>query len=103
MKNSQTSLPDVSLTNSSSLLCNTITFNCGLGDCHNIRATIQKKATFSSKPVDQPTVTKATKKLNPKKTTGVDQLPAKLIKAGSQALVGPIRPRKRTFSLKIGK
>ena len=28
--------------------------------------------------------------MNPKKATGVDQLPAKLIKAGSTALAGPI-------------
>ena len=35
-------------------------------------------------------VNKSIKKLNPKKVTGVDQLPARLIKAGSTALVGPI-------------
>ena len=35
-------------------------------------------------------VSKSIKKLNPKKATGVDQLPAKLIKAGSEALAGPI-------------
>ena len=35
-------------------------------------------------------VTKSIKKLNTKKATGIDQLPAKLIKAGSEALAGPI-------------
>ena len=35
-------------------------------------------------------VSKSIKKLNPKKATGVDQLPAKLIKAGSTALADPI-------------
>ena len=32
---------------------------------------------------------KSIKKVNPKKATGVDQLPAKLIKDGSTALAGP--------------
>ena len=45
---------------------------------------------FNFKPVDHTQVSKSIKKLNPKKATGADQLPAKLIKAGSQALAGPI-------------
>ena len=45
---------------------------------------------FNFSPVDQNQVSKSIKKLNPKKAPGVDQLPAKLIKAGSQALAGPI-------------
>ena len=45
---------------------------------------------FNFKPVDHTQVSKSIKKLNPKKATGVDQLPVKLIKAGSQALAGPI-------------
>ena len=45
---------------------------------------------FNFMPVDQQMVTKSIKKLNPKKATGIDQLPAKLIKAGSEALAGPI-------------
>ena len=45
---------------------------------------------FNFKPVDQQMVTKSIKKLNPKKAIGIDQLPAKLIKAGSEALAGPI-------------
>ena len=40
--------------------------------------------------VDQSLVSKSIKKLNPKKATGVDQLAAELIKAGSTALAGPI-------------
>ena len=45
---------------------------------------------FDFKPVNQTTVSKVVKKLNPKKATGVDQLPAKMIKAGSEVLSGPI-------------
>ena len=45
---------------------------------------------FNFKPVDQLMVTQSIKKLIPKKATGIDQLPAKLIKAGSEALAGPI-------------
>ena len=47
-------------------------------------------ASFNFKPVDQHMVKKSIKKLNPKKATGIDQLPAKLIKAGYEALAGPI-------------
>ena len=50
----------------------------------------QGYSSFNFKPVDQSLVCKSIKKLNPKKATGVDQLPAKLIKAGSTALAGPI-------------
>ena len=50
----------------------------------------QGYSSFNFKPVDQSLVSKSIKKLNPKKATGVDQLPAKLIKAGSTALAGPI-------------
>ena len=50
----------------------------------------QGYSSFNFKPVDQSLVIKSIKKLNPKKATGVDQLPAKLIKAGSTALAGPI-------------
>ena len=46
--------------------------------------------TFDFKPVNQLTVRKAIKKLNAKIATGVDQLPAKLVKAGVDALSGPI-------------
>ena len=37
-KISQPSLIDVFLTNSPSFLCNTINFDCGLSDCHNMIA-----------------------------------------------------------------
>ena len=50
----------------------------------------QGYSSFNFKPVDQSFVSKSIKKLNPQKATGVDQLPAKLIKAGSTALAGPI-------------
>ena len=50
----------------------------------------QGYSSFNFKPVDQSLVSKSIKKLNPKKATCVDQLPAKLIKAGSTALAGPI-------------
>ena len=50
----------------------------------------QGYSSFNFKPVDQSLVSESIKKLNPKKATGVDQLPAKLIKAGSIALAGPI-------------
>ena len=46
--------------------------------------------TFDFKPVNQLTVTKALKTLKPQKATGVDQLPAKLVKASVDALSGPI-------------
>ena len=45
---------------------------------------------FNFIPVDQSMVSKSIKKLIHHKATGVDKLPAKLIKAGSQALAGPI-------------
>ena len=41
---------------------------------------------FNFKRVDQLMVSKSMKELNPQKATGVVQLPAKLIKAGSEAL-----------------
>ena len=40
---------------------------------------------FSIKPADQVQVSKSITKLNPKIANGVDQLPAKLSKAGSEA------------------
>ena len=56
-KNQSPTLIDVVLTNSRTLLCNTINFNCGLSDCHNMIATslrescnkmVKKKVTFRS-------------------------------------------------------
>lgn len=44
MKNQTPTLIDVILTNSKSLLCNTINFNCGLSDCHNMIATSLKES-----------------------------------------------------------
>ena len=43
MKNQTHSLIDVILTNSKTLLCNTINFNCGLSDCHHMIATSLKE------------------------------------------------------------
>ena len=50
----------------------------------------QGYSSFNFKPVDQSLVSKLIKKLNPKKATGVNQLPAKLIKAGFTALASHI-------------
>ena len=56
-KNQTPNLIDVILTNSKTLLCNTVNFNCGLSDCHNMIATSlrescnkteKKKVTFRS-------------------------------------------------------
>ena len=56
-KNQTPTLIDVILTNSKTLLCNTVNFNCGLSDCHNMIATSlrvscnkteKKKVTFRS-------------------------------------------------------
>ena len=56
-KNQTQTLIDVILTNSKTLLCNTVNFNCGLSDCHNMIATSlrescnkteKKKVTFRS-------------------------------------------------------
>ena len=43
MKNNAPTLIDVILTNSKNLLCNTINFNCGLSDCHNMICTNLKE------------------------------------------------------------
>ena len=43
MKNQTPSLIDVILTNSKTLLCNTINFNCGLSDCHHMIVTSLKE------------------------------------------------------------
>ena len=52
--------------------------------------TEQSYSSFNFKSVDQSLVSKSIKRLNPKKATGVDQLPAQCIKAGHTALAGPI-------------
>ena len=36
IKNQVPTLIDVIITNSKTLLCNTVNFNCGLSDCHNM-------------------------------------------------------------------
>ena len=48
-KISQPSLIDVFLTNSPSLLCNTINFDCALSDCHNMIAACFKENCISNK------------------------------------------------------
>ena len=45
----QPSLIDVFLTNSPSFLCNTINFDCGLSDCHNMTAACFKESCISNK------------------------------------------------------
>ena len=50
----------------------------------------QGYSSFNFKQVDQSLVSKSIKNLNTKNITGVDQLPPKLIKAGSTALASPI-------------
>lgn len=49
MKNNQPSLIDVFLTNSPTLLCNTINFNSGLSDCHDMILTSFKESCISNK------------------------------------------------------
>ena len=48
-KTSTPSLIDMIMTNSPNFLCNTINFNCGLSDCHNMVATTFKENTVSTK------------------------------------------------------
>ena len=48
-KISQPSLIDVFLTHSPSFLCNTINFDCGLSDCHNMIAACFKESCISNK------------------------------------------------------
>ena len=43
MKNQTPSLIDVILTNSKTLLCNSLNFNCGLSDCHHMITTSLKE------------------------------------------------------------
>ena len=49
-KNKVPTLIDVIITNSKNFLCNTINFNCGLNDCHNMIATSLKE---SCNPVEK--------------------------------------------------
>ena len=53
-KNQVPTLIDVIITNSKTFLCNTINFNCGLSDCHNMIATSLKE---SCNPVEKKKVT----------------------------------------------